>query len=147
MSSMKDYYKILQIDPEASLEVMNGAYRSLVKQCHPDQFHTSRKSVMNEKMREINEAYQILSNPTSRAEFDRRHRSSGYGPSRPAAPKAAQSLRAQLNSILLWTTLSYVALTFLIKPLLSNPFVKFLLGLALIAFFVHIYRKQKYPKA
>lgn len=146
MSSMKDYYKILQVDPEASLEVMNGAYRSLVKQCHPDQFHTSRKSVMNEKMREINEAYQVLSNPTSRAEFDRRHRP-GRTQSRVSPPKVPQNLGAQLKSILLWTTLSYVALTFLIKPLLSSPFVKFLLGLALVAFFVHIYRKQKYPKA
>jgi curved DNA-binding protein CbpA len=143
---MKDYYKILQVDREASLEVMNGAYRSLVKQCHPDQFHTSRKAVMNQKMQEINEAYQVLSNPASRAEFDRRYQPSNVR-STASAPQSPQGLRTRLKSILLWATLSYLALTVLIKPLLASPVAKLLLGLAFITFFVHIYRKQKTPKA
>lgn len=143
---MKDYYKILQVDPEASLEVMNGAYRSLVKQFHPDQFHTSRKSVMTQKMQEINEAYQVLSNPSSRAEFDRRYHAPIHR-ARALSGKKAPGLRTQLKSVLLWTSVSYLALTFLIKPLVSNPLVKLSLGLALIAFFLHIYRKQKNPKA
>lgn len=137
---MKDYYQILQVHPEASQEVMNGAYRSLVKQFHPDKFHTHRKDAMNAKMREINEAYQVLSNPSTRAEFDRDYR---HQPPRSGAQPQPRTLQAQLKSVLFWTVLSYLALTFLIKPLLGSPVVKLLALLALAYFFLRMYLKQK----
>jgi curved DNA-binding protein CbpA len=136
---MKDYYHILQVHPEASQEVLNGAYRSLVKQFHPDKFHTHRKEAMNAKMREINEAYQVLSNTQTRTEYDHHHRSQLPG----ATPLAPRSLQTQIKSVLFWTLLSYLALTFLIKPLIASPVAKILILLALAYFFLRLYIKQK----
>ncbi|RJP45600.1 molecular chaperone DnaJ [Candidatus Parcubacteria bacterium] len=63
---MKDYYKILGVGKSASDEEIKKAYRKLAHQHHPD------KSGGNEKkFKEINEAYQVLSDKTKRANYDR----------------------------------------------------------------------------
>lgn len=63
---MKDYYKILGVDSKASSEEIKKAYRKLAHQHHPD------KSGGNEaKFKEINEAYQVLSDKQKRAQYDR----------------------------------------------------------------------------
>jgi curved DNA-binding protein CbpA len=136
---MKDYYHILQVHPEASQEVLNGAYRSLVKQFHPDKFHTHRKEAMNAKMREINEAYQVLSNSQTRADYDRRYQSQLPE----AAPLPPRSLQAQIKSVLFWTLFSFIALTFLIKPLMASPMARILILLTLAYCFLRLYIKQK----
>ena len=136
---MKDYYKILQIDPDASLEVMNNAYRALVKQYHPDLYHTQRKTVMDEKMREINEAYQVLSNATTRAEYDRKRQS--YSSNSVARP--VQSLGQILKRMLFWGVGTYVFMRFLLVPFLSNPLAKILLLVVCLFILVQIYRKRK----
>lgn len=66
----KNYYKILQVDSEASLEVIEKAYKALAKKYHPDLQEEAQKAVASEKLKEINEAYEILSNPQTRAQFD-----------------------------------------------------------------------------
>ena len=140
MDSMKDYYHILQVHPEASQEVMNGAYRSLVKQFHPDKYHTNRKSVMNEKMREINEAYQVLSNPATRADYDLQYQSQ---PPRPAFAGKPRTFREQLRSVLLWSLVSYLVLSLVLRPLLTSPWVKLLVLLVLGYVFIRLYARQK----
>ena len=61
----KDYYKILGIDKNATEEDVKKAYRRLAHQHHPD------KTGGNEaKFKEINEAYQILSNKEKRQQYD-----------------------------------------------------------------------------
>src|SRR3989344_194673 len=61
----KDYYKILVIDKNASQDEIKRAFRTLAHQHHPD------KSGGNEqKFKEINEAYQVLSNPQKRQQYD-----------------------------------------------------------------------------
>ena len=67
---MKNYYKILQIDKDASPEIIKVAYKLLVKKNHPDLKEGIDKKVAEEKIKEINEAYDILSNPTNKAEYD-----------------------------------------------------------------------------
>ena len=63
---MKDYYKILGVTKAASEDEIKKAYRKLAHQHHPD------KSGGNEqKFKEINEAYQVLSDKTKRANYDR----------------------------------------------------------------------------
>jgi DnaJ-class molecular chaperone len=68
---VNDYYKLLEIDPGASPEVIINAYRALVKKYHPDRYygHASKKMV-EERLVEINEAYAILSNPEARQRYD-----------------------------------------------------------------------------
>ncbi|MBN1778898.1 MAG: molecular chaperone DnaJ [Candidatus Buchananbacteria bacterium] len=61
----KDYYKILGVEKGASPEQIKKAFRELAHKHHPD------KSGGNEaKFKEINEAYQVLSNPQKRQQYD-----------------------------------------------------------------------------
>ena len=66
----KNYYKILEVDSSASPEVIEKAYKALAKKYHPDLQEESQKESAGEKLKEINEAYEILSNPESKAKFD-----------------------------------------------------------------------------
>ena len=67
---MNNYYKILQVDKDASPEVIKVAYKLLVKKNHPDLKEGKEKKEAEDKIKEINEAYDILSNPTKKAEYD-----------------------------------------------------------------------------
>lgn len=62
---MKDYYKILGINKNASGEEVKRAYRKLAHQYHPD-----KPGGSEEKFKEINEAYQVLSNREKRQRYD-----------------------------------------------------------------------------
>ncbi len=68
---MKDYYRILEVHPEASGEVIHKAYRTLAQKYHPDRYHTSHKSRMTSRMQDLNEAYAILGDPARRSRYDR----------------------------------------------------------------------------
>lgn len=61
----KDYYKILGVSKNASPDEIKRAYRKLAHQYHPD-----KNSGSAERFKEINEAYQILSNPQKKAQYD-----------------------------------------------------------------------------
>ena len=67
---MKNYYKILQVDKDASPEIIKVAYKLLVKKNHPDLKEGEEKNVAEEKIKEINEAYTVLSDPLQKAEYD-----------------------------------------------------------------------------
>lgn len=62
---MKDYYQILGVKPSASQDDVKKAYRRLAHQHHPD------KGGNEQKFKEINEAYQVLSNTEKRAQYDK----------------------------------------------------------------------------
>ena len=64
----RDYYKILGVDHQASESQIKRAYRKLALQYHPDRNPGDKKA--EEKFKEINEAYQVLSDPTKRARYD-----------------------------------------------------------------------------
>ncbi|MDO8466639.1 MAG: DnaJ C-terminal domain-containing protein [bacterium] len=63
---MKDYYKILGVERGATEDDIKKAYRKLAHQYHPDKSGGSA-----DKFKEINEAYQILSNKEKKEQFDR----------------------------------------------------------------------------
>ena len=62
---MKDYYKILGVSKDASQEEIKKAYYKLAHKYHPD------KGGDEKKFKEINEAYQVLSDKNKRAQYDR----------------------------------------------------------------------------
>jgi curved DNA-binding protein len=64
----KDYYKILGVQRKAGADDIRKAYRKLAMQFHPDKNPGDKKS--EEKFKEINEAYQVLSDETKRARYD-----------------------------------------------------------------------------
>ena len=67
---MKDYYKILEISPNASFDVIKGAYRALVKKMHPDTHPDEDETVWEKTIEEVNEAYEVLSDEKKRAAYD-----------------------------------------------------------------------------
>lgn len=65
-----NYYKILEVDRDASPEVIEKAYKTLVKKYHPDLQEANLRKISEEKIKVINQAYEVLSNPNSRAKYD-----------------------------------------------------------------------------
>ena len=65
----KDYYKILGVDRNASEEEIRKAYRKLALQYHPDRNPDDKQA--EERFKEINEAYQVLSDSEKRSVYDR----------------------------------------------------------------------------
>lgn len=62
----KDYYTVLGVDKSASKEAIKKAFHKLARKYHPD----NKQSGDERKFKEINEAYQVLSNDQKRAEYD-----------------------------------------------------------------------------
>lgn len=62
----KDYYKILGVNKNASQDEIKKAFRKLAHKYHPD-----KKDGDEAKFKEVNEAYQVLSNKEKRAQYDR----------------------------------------------------------------------------
>ena len=66
----ENYYDILEVSKNASPEIIEKAYKTLVKKYHPDLQKNEEKNKYEEKIKKINEAYDILSNPEKRKNYD-----------------------------------------------------------------------------
>ena len=64
----KDYYKILGVAHEASSDEIKKAFRKLARKHHPDVNPGDKKA--EEKFKEINEAYEVLSDSDKRRKYD-----------------------------------------------------------------------------
>lgn len=64
----KDYYKVLGVDRKASQDEIKKTYRKLAMKYHPDQNKDNKQA--EEKFKEINEAYEVLSDPKKRERYD-----------------------------------------------------------------------------
>ncbi len=88
---MKDYYRILQVSPEADATEIKRSFRRLATQYHPDK---NADPAAHQTFQEINEAYQILTNNQQRQLYDlQRLYPSLTSTYTPYTPKAAQPRR------------------------------------------------------
>ena len=68
MADKRDYYEVLGVQKGASDDELKKAYRAMVKKYHPD-LHPDDKEA-EAKMKEVNEAYDVLSDREKRAKYD-----------------------------------------------------------------------------
>ena len=70
-ASKRDYYDVLGVDRNASDDELKKAYRKLARQYHPDlQTGDHQKKTSEEKFKEVNEAYEVLSDQEKRKRYD-----------------------------------------------------------------------------
>ena len=78
MAQKRDYYEVLGVARNASEEELKSAYRKLAIKYHPDKNQGNKES--EEKFKEVTEAYEILSNPQKRSQYDQLgHNAFQYG--------------------------------------------------------------------
>jgi len=69
-----DYYEVMGLSPEATPDEIKKAYRRLARKFHPD---VSKEANAEEKFKQLGEAYEVLKDPTRRAEYDELRRYGG----------------------------------------------------------------------
>lgn len=73
-------YEVLGVNPNDDEETIKKAYRSLVKKYHPDRYvNTPMADMATEKLKEINEAYDMITNKKSSSETGQDSYDAGYG--------------------------------------------------------------------
>ncbi|MGH2614187.1 MAG: molecular chaperone DnaJ [Thermomicrobiales bacterium] len=76
MTDKRDYYQVLELNRSASPDDVRRAFRRLARQYHPDR---NPSADAEERFKEINEAYEVLSDTNRRASYDRfGHAASGF---------------------------------------------------------------------
>jgi curved DNA-binding protein len=66
----RDYYEVLGVPRTATAEEIKRVYRQLARQHHPDLQPAAQRAQASERFKEINEAYEVLSDPDKRAKYD-----------------------------------------------------------------------------
>lgn len=66
----KNYYDILEINRNASPEIIEKAYKTLAKKYHPDLQDETNKKASEEILKQVNEAYDTLSDPVKKRAYD-----------------------------------------------------------------------------
>lgn len=65
-----DYYEVLGVDPNASADDIQRAYKQEALQWHPDKVTAEQKDIATERFKVINSSYGVLSDPTKKREYD-----------------------------------------------------------------------------
>ncbi len=126
MEESKNYYELLGLTPSASPEEIHRTYIKLAKQYHPD--HNDNPD--DRKMIELNQIYEILSNPVKKQEYDNRFRpAKTYDFTKAAETKVSRPIkRNRINAkgntkkyfntvllVILWVIIAYLGLYFIVN--------------------------------
>lgn len=93
---MVNYYNILEVHQEVSIEEIKCSFRTLIKKYHPD-IHGSNKLWAESKTKIIIQAYKTLSDTTSREQYDRKYRHILQTNGRPRPAKKADTTESTDN--------------------------------------------------
>jgi len=85
MQEHHDYYRILNLSENATLEDIKSAFRRLARDCHPDLHPNDRNAA--ERFRLLREAYEVLSDSARRSRYDRRRGTNGSGNQQQTSPQ------------------------------------------------------------
>ncbi len=126
MEESKNYYELMGLTPSASPEEIHRTYIKLAKQYHPDY----NANAGDRRMIELNQIYEVLSNPVKKQEYDNRFRpTKTYDFTKAADIKVSKSVkRSRIKStdngkkylntsllIILWAVIAYLALYFIVN--------------------------------
>lgn len=96
---MKDPYKVLGVEPTATDEEIKDAYRALVKKYHPDKFADSDLAELaNEKMKDVNAAYDEIQKMRSGSNQNKNQYNGGYNPHSSSSSEFYTKVRQLINS-------------------------------------------------
>lgn len=90
----QNHYQSLQVFPGSSDEEIRKAFRRLAMKYHPDKNHGSEQAAM--QFMKIQQAYEVLSDPIQRKEYDRRH---GFSYNRHAAPPTVPMILVEVSAL------------------------------------------------
>jgi DnaJ-class molecular chaperone len=136
---MTDFYKLLGIARDADPAEITAAYRKLVAKYHPDRHQTNElHELAEDKLRALNEAYEVLSDPSMRSQYD----AGQYQPHAPATNRANSApVRFDFQRFLVWAL--FVIGTPLAVRFVRNPKVSMvIIVLAVVWFWTQIKRKR-----
>lgn len=137
MANQLDYYGILQVHPRAEQEAIDAAYRRLAAKYHPD---VSRVSGAAERMKQINIAYEVLSDPAKRAAYDA-SRSAAPSPGTPphATTRPQRGSKTWRTLLLVAGILLLVVVAFRLGPALLLLVPRLVVPLVIIALVVWLF--------
>ncbi len=99
--SYQDYYRVLGVNKQATEQEIKKAYRKLAQKWHPDKNPEDSKAA--ERFKEINEAYQVLSDPQKRTQYDQFgsgwEQAGGFGANNPWAGGGYSTRVEDLNDL------------------------------------------------
>ena len=134
---MKDLYKILGVPRTASQDEITAAYRRLVRKYHPDKHQDSAlHELAQEKLQELNAAYEVLSNPTLRTQYD----ASGQTPFG-APPSVHTKVASNFQRFLVWAL--FVIGTPLAVRFVRNPKVGAIIVILAIWWFIRRWKRNR----
>lgn len=85
----KDFYNVLGVDEKADAIAIKKAYRKLARELHPDK--NPNDAASEERFKEVQQAYETLSDPTKRKQYDRMKRFGGMGGASGGSPFESRS--------------------------------------------------------
>lgn len=91
----KDYYKIMGVNQNASEKDIKAAYRKLARKYHPD---LSKEPNAEEQFKAMGEAYEVLKDPTKRAEYDQYKKQEAFQKSNPYSGRSQTHQGTQFDS-------------------------------------------------
>ena len=101
MAEKRDYYEVLGVDKKADDATIKKAFRTLAKKYHPDLNPNDKEA--EEKFKEVNEAYGVLSDPEKRAKYDQLgHAAFDQTATEALADLISAIFSAAFSAVLLW---------------------------------------------
>ena len=127
---MKDHYETLGVSPRSEIEVIQAAYKALMRKYHPDQ---NVSDAHGSRAREVNEAFRVLGNEARRREYDRARRMDMFArspawtdpaPSPRPVSRAAHAFRHGRLPTWIWAGIAFGAVLGLVSlaPLAETAF-------------------------